>query len=596
MAKTKPGGPSEGSRRAAHRRAVGPPPTAMFSPTDAAHTPAIGSLEYVALDDIVLADNPRRDIDQDDIDDLARMLLTHGQTKPCGGRRTDDGKVRIYAGQQRKLAADRTRELVKQDAEWRGSKPISGIWVLLRDDLRSEVEWRRYQAQENAGIPLSFRDEQDMFAYFWEAAAGLPEDQRLQQTRLDCGFSAATAQNHRRQLVLPQAIRHRVARRPKGDQISIGVANQLADIYNASPPLAGTVADWITTPARNSQAATDIQAAVLAALRTSEDAYAVALHHGTSIDAAQALRDTVPELQDDKTIARAAGILGCGGGEVPARLVALTHKAQQCSAQIAITEAVQDRAITTRCAWVHRSDIDREPMVLLIDPVFMIDLVMDAIRGAKAPTDAPAPTEPPAKPQADPSPSNPRTDADSTGDLDPSSADRRPSRSAVARNLGLGQDITAGLLTLSADQADGLRIVVCRLLASQYGDALAFGAAWTSRDRQQRTKQMAPYTPMDIDVIVALEVERALADADPLRGIAQLATRIAASVFLDPEGAITDGPLDAERVTPKTHEVAATTDRALWDLMRPMLSPAVVAMHRDTYAEPTAETPVPPLA
>lgn len=590
MAKTRPAGPNEGSKRATNRRAASPSPAAMFAPTDAPHAPAIGSLEFIPLDDIVLADNPRRDIEQTDIDDLARMMLTHGQTKPCGGRRTEDGNVCVYAGQQRKLAADRTRELIKQDPSWGGGKPITGLWVLLRDDLRSEVEWRRYQAQENAGIPLSFRDEQQMFSDFWEAAAGLPEEQRLQQTRLDCGFSAVTAQNHRRQIVLPEAIRERVARRPRGDQISIGVANQLADIHDASPALANTVADWITTPARNTEAAADIQAAVLAALRHSEDTYAVSLHPGTSIDAAEALRDTVSELQEDKTIARAAEILGCSGGEVPARLVDLAHDTERRGVRVEITEAVRDRAITTRCAWVHRSDIDREPMVLLIDPVFMIDLVLDAAQGTKTPTEEPAPT-PQAASTPDQGRSIPKTRSGATGEPEPTTPDRKPSRSAVARNLGLGQDIAAGLLSLNEDQTNALRVVVCRLLASQYGPALAFGAAWTSRDRQQRTKHTEPHTPMDSDVIVALEVERALADPDPLRGIAQLVTRIAASVFLDPGGAITDGPLDADRMTRQTREVSVVADRALWELMRPMLSPAVIALHRDTYSAAAAEMP-----
>jgi hypothetical protein len=74
------------SRRRAHSDPVGPVDR-LFDVTATPAGPVCEDVEYVPLEQITLADNPRRDISPEGIDRLAGMLMRSGQLQPAIGRR-----------------------------------------------------------------------------------------------------------------------------------------------------------------------------------------------------------------------------------------------------------------------------------------------------------------------------------------------------------------------------------------------------------------------------------------------------------------------------------------------------------------------------
>jgi hypothetical protein len=98
-------------------------------------------------------------------------------------------------------------------------------------------------------------------------------------------------------------------------------------------------------------------------------------------------------------------------------------------------------------------------------------------------------------------------------------------------------------------------------------------------------------------VITDAELERALADPDPLRGIAQLTARWAAAFVLDPAAVTRTKALGTERMERKLRDALPGGESALraavWEFLRPMLSPALVALNRDAFIlDEGAETTV----
>ena len=63
----------------------------------------------------------------------------------------------------------------------------------------------------------------------------------------DLGISPKRAHNLRRQLTFPEPIRERVAERPTGHQLSVTMANRLADMHELAPELTQAVAKRITS-------------------------------------------------------------------------------------------------------------------------------------------------------------------------------------------------------------------------------------------------------------------------------------------------------------------------------------------------------------
>jgi hypothetical protein len=73
-------------------------------------------------------------------------------------------------------------------------------------------------------------------------------------------------------------------------------------------------------------------------------------------------------------------------------------------------------------------------------------------------------------------------------------------------------------------------VTVCHLLVRHYRELFAYGAGWTGPERQQPVGDTGRHEPRQLYAIIDAELERALADRDPLRGIAQLAARWAATL------------------------------------------------------------------
>jgi hypothetical protein len=95
------------------------------------------------------------------------------------------------------------------------------------------------------------------------------------------------------------------------------------------------------------------------------------------------------------------------------------------------------------------------------------------------------------------------------------------------------------------------------------------------------------HEPRHSDAIIDAELDRALDDPDPLRGIAQLTARLGAAFMLDPDGVTRTKTLGSERMARKLRDALPGGESALrasvWELMRPILSPALVALNRDAF-------------
>ncbi len=158
---------------------------------------------------------------------------------------------------------------------------------------------------------------------------------------------------------------------------------------------------------------------------------------------------------------------------------------------------------------------------------------------------------------------------------------------ATRRNLGLGHDIRAALIQPSDAQLRASGTFMCRLLVRNYVELIAYGAGWTDPERQQAVGDTGRHEPRHPDAILDAELQRALADPDPLRGIAQLTARLGAAPTLDPDGVTRTKTLGTDRMARKLGDALPGGESALrasvWTGMQPMLSPALVALNRDAF-------------
>jgi len=134
------------------------------------------------------------------------------------------------------------------------------------------------------------------------------------------------------------------------------------------------------------------------------------------------------------------------------------------------------------------------------------------------------------------------------------------------------------------------------MLAGHYREVLAYGAGWSDRDRQQPIGDTGRYEPRHTDAILAAELQRALDEPDPLRGIAQLVARIGAAFMLDPDGITRTKALGRERTARKLSDALPGGENplrtAIWEFMRPMLSPALADLNRDAFVIDEAHSSV----
>jgi hypothetical protein len=565
-------------RRARARKTA--PPTRLFDVTSSARRSIDGVVDYIPLDQIDLAQNPRRDISPEGIDRLAGMLMGTGQLLPAIGRRVAPDKVLVYAGQRRLLAARRSSELAGS-AGYEQLKPVVVLLVLLLDYTPTASDIRRIQAQENQHEELSMRDKQDQFNDCWLDRVGLGEDARLASVCEELGISAKLGWNLRRQLTLPQELRARIAERPTGDQLSITMANQLAEMNEISPSLMEAVAARISTSEHHYQALSGMGAFVQRTVVENENLYAVRLEEGRAVlDAHEEIERARAHLtaSERETLLE---VLGCEADKLDVELQALSARAEAQMFKLDVDGALRDRAASGRYAWVHRRGADYADAMWVIAPEFMIGAIYDAI-GDRDGVNA--------------------KDESYFGSARVSDEDTRlavkedQARRAEARklqdqaansNLGLGYDIATGLLEPRGEQLDALRSIVARLLAMHYPTVIAYGAGWTTRERQQPVGDTGRFEPKQIDAIVDAELQRALEDPDPLRGIAQLVCRWAAAFVIDPNGVPRTTGLGSDRMTRKLQAALPAGESplrdAVWQLMRPMLSPHLGEINRDAF-------------
>jgi hypothetical protein len=318
------------------------PDPALFDVTTVAAPRVGGTLERIAPEHIELAPNKRRDIDAESIQTLAAMLARTGQLVPCIGYRPDPDKPRVVlcAGQRRLLAARASHELAGTPG-FEGLGPVRSLIVLLLDHAPDDDEIRRIRAQENAREPLSLRDQQEQFRDCWQARTGLAEPDRMAVVCADLGISPTKGHSLRRQLVLPDAIRARVAERPAGDQLSVRMAHRLADMHDVAPELATAVAARVSSTALHDQALRDLGGFVHRTVVENDRVYAVRIDDGVLLDAAEqvdhARRHLTPAHQR-----QAAAALGRKANKLEAELDALAARARGHALKLRVDGALRD--------------------------------------------------------------------------------------------------------------------------------------------------------------------------------------------------------------------------------------------------------------
>jgi hypothetical protein len=567
------------------------PCPALFDVTTVAKTPPDGRIERVALDALELAPNARHEISREGIERLAGMLMRTGQLVPCIGHRPDPNQSRtvIYDGQRRLLAAQASAQLAGTEG-YEDLTLVQSLIVLLLDHEAGADEIRRIQAQANQRESLSLIDQQDQLRDCWEARAGLPEPDRIAAVCADLGISPKRAHNLRRQLALPDPIRTRVAERPAGEQVSVTMANRLADMHEIAPQLTEAVAKRITSTDLHDKAMQDLGAFVHRTVVEDEHTYAVRIDDGSMLDAAEQIEHARAHLTADGQ-RQLAAILVCELERLDAELDTLAARAKTRALKLRITGDVRDRARNGRYAFVHERGRDFAAGIWVVDPAFMLDLVHEQLREVET---APAREEAYF--------AGASIDDDELRDAAAEDEQRRAQArarhaDATRSNLGLGHDIRAGLIDPTDAQLRALAEIVCRLLVRHYRELIAYGAGWTDPERQQPVGDTGRHEPRQPDAIVDAELERALADPDPMRGIAQLTARWASAFVLDPAAVTRTRALGSERMARKLRDGLPGGDGALrdavWEFIRPMLSPALVALNRDAFIiDETAETTV----
>ena len=457
---------------------------------------------------------------------------------------------------------------------------MRSLVVLLLDHEPGREETLRIQAQANRSEQLALVDQQAQLADCWQARAGLREDDRIAAVCADLGISAKKAHNLRRQLSLPDAIRARVAERPTGNQLSATLANRLADMHEIAPALTTAVATRISSSELHDGALRDLGAFVHRTLVEDEHAYAVRIDDGALLDAVEQIARARAQLTgaDRRQL---AGILECTADKLDRALDALASRAKTTALKLRVDAALRERARTGRYAYVHERGADFAAGIWVIDPVFMLD----AIRAQLEAGDETVARE--HSYFAGAGLHDPELRAAGEQDRARRADARARQIEATRSNLGLGHDLRAGLIDPTDAQLQALKAIVCHLLSRHQREVIAYGAGWSDRERQQPVGDTGRHEPRQADAIADAELQRALADSDPLRAIAGLVARWSAAFVLDPDGVTRTKALGSERVARKLRDALPGGQhplrRAVWEFLRPMLSPRLAELHRDSF-------------
>jgi hypothetical protein len=430
------------------------PSPALVDVTAVAKAPVEGTIERVALEHLELAPNPRKHITHDSIRSLAALLMRTGQLIPCIGHRpdVDHPTVLLYDGQRRLLAAKASHEIAGTDGFERLA-PVRTLIVLLLDHEPTPDETRRIQAQANQREELSLQDQQQQFADCWHARAGLREDERILAVCADLGITAKRAHNLRRQLTLPEPIRERVAERPTGHQLSVTMANRLADMHDIAPNLTRAVAKRITSTDLHDSALRDLGAFVHRTIVEDEHTYAVRIDDGALLDAAEHIERARTHLTPTER-EQLAHILACESDKVDRELDTLTARAKTKALKIKITPETRDRARAGRHAYVHTRGRDFADRIWVVNPLFIIDLVQEQLANIG--------DHQPAREEAFFAGAGLDEDelrVAGQDDRERRNAQRLRQAEATNSNLGLGHDLRAGLMDPTPGQLHALKAI-----------------------------------------------------------------------------------------------------------------------------------------
>ena len=448
------------------------------------------------------------------------MLMRTGQLVPCIGHRPDPSQPRtvIYDGQRRLLAAQASAQLAGTEG-YEDLTPVQSLIVLLLDHEPGADEIRRIQAQANQREqPVASSTSRSSCATAGTPAPGCPSPTGSPRYAPTSVSRAKRAHNLRRQLRSPTRSARASPSGPTGEQISVTMANRLADMHEIAPQLTDAVAQRITSTDLHDKALQDLGAFVHRTVVEDEHTYAVRIDDGAMLDAAEQIAHAREHL-DTEGQRQIATILGCALERLDAELDTLAARAKARALKIRVTGDVRDRARNGRYAYVHDRGQDFAAGIWVVDPAFMLDLVHEHIgEGDTTPA------------REDAYFAGARVDDDELRDAAAEDEQRRAQArarhaDATRSNLGLGHDIRAGLIDPTDAQLRALTQIVCRLLVRHYRELIAYGAGWTDPERQQPVGDTGRHEPRQVDAIVEAELERALADPDPLRGIAQLTAR-----------------------------------------------------------------------
>jgi hypothetical protein len=556
---------------------------ALFNGAEYQDTNEPRTLEEIPIAQLVVVRNPRKTIDPDGIKRLAGSLMRRRQLIPGLGWRRDDRTVELYDGQRRKLAAELSHELARTPG-YEMLEAVGQLRVLLFDREPTDEEIRRAQAHANAREALTIPDLQAQFAELWADYPGLDEPARMRHVCEDLGIEPQVGHNLRRQLTLPEPIRTRVSRNPQDGEISIRLANHLATMYTVAPQLTQAVADRVVTGELLNDAVSDLGSFVHRTVIEDDDLYAVRLREGTSVMVAH--REIARARQHLRAQDREllTGTLHCSAEKLDHELEELERNAAARGVMLTIDQLTRDRAINGRFAYVHQRGADLDDAVWIVDPAFMLALAHEAVAAAGEEIATHEPSYFQAARDEAAAKAREQTAAESK-------AESLRQHEAYERNLALGQALAAGLIEPNPAQLEAVRALVCHLLAERFGELIAYGAGWTDPDRQQPVGDTRRSEPRQADAIIDAELRRALSDRDPLRGITQLVSRLAAGFVLDPLGVSITKSLGRKRMEAHLRDALPGSDhpgrRALWELVRPALSPALVQMHRDSFLSET---------
>ena len=480
----------------------------------------------------------------------------------------------LYDGQRRLLAAKASHELA-------GTDGFEGLAPVRTPDRRccsttspAPDEISRIQAQANQREELSLVDQQQQFADCWHARAG------LRRGRPDRSPSAPTSASPPSAPTTCAASSPSPSRSANASPSARPASSSRSRWPTASPTcttiapeLTQAVAKRITSTDLHDSALRDLGAFVHRTIVEDEHTYAVRIDDGAMLDAAEQIERarahlTATERRTARPHPRLRARTSSTASSTRSPPAPRPRRSSSRSPPRPATAPAPDASPTSTSA-----DRTSPTASGSSTPLFMHRPRPRATRQPRRTT------SPPERRRSSPAPRLDDDELRTAGqeDRERRNAQRLRQAEATNSNLGLGHDLRAGLMDPTPGQLHALKAIICHLLARHYRDVIAYGAGWTDQDRQQPIGDTGRHEPRQPDAILDAELERALDDPDPLRGIAQLTASWAAAFALDPDGVTRTKTLGTDRMARKLADALpgghSPLRAAVWEFLRPMLSP-----------------------